>query len=65
MLYRGKVSKVTAAGVWVVVADIVPGFEFGPCQRVGSAPSVGASVLVADVSTSDVDPDLIVIGALS
>lgn len=64
MIYRAVVSKVTAAGVWVRVADLVPGFDFGPCQRVGSAPSVGASVLVVDVGEA-IDPDLIVVGTLT
>lgn len=63
MIYRGEVSKVTTRGVWVSVPDIVPGFDFGPCQSTATV-KVGDRVVVADVSESTVDPDLIVIGVL-
>ena len=63
MLHRAQVTKVDSDGVTVACPDICPGVTFGPCQRVGSAPSVGDWVLVADVG-EDVSPDLIVIGVL-
>lgn len=63
-MYRGIVTKVTGAGVYVLVADIVQ-TPLGPCDYLGSAPTAGDRVLVADVSASPVSPDLIVIGVLS
>jgi len=60
-MIRARVTKVTAAGVYVDTAEYG---QMGPCQRVGSAPSVGNSVLVADVGGPST-PDLIVIGVLT
>lgn len=62
-MYRGEVTKATAAGVWLEVPDIVPGAIFGPCQWIGTAPAVGASALVVDVGELQ-SPDLIVVGEL-
>lgn len=63
-MHRATVVAVSGAGVWVTCPAILPGVRFGPCQHVGSAPSVGDSVLVADLGDA-VSPDLVVIGVLS
>lgn len=63
-MYRGKVTAVTSAGVFVLVADIHPTVALGPCQRIGAAPAVNDRVLVADAGGA-ASPDLIVIGVLT
>lgn len=63
-MYRGKVTKVTAAGVYVLVADIHPTEAIGPCQNMLTV-AAGDAVLVADVGDSSVTPDLIVLGVIS
>ncbi len=63
-VYRGKVTKVTAAGVYVLVPDIHPTVPLGPCQHMLTV-SEGDAVLVADVGDSPVTPDLIVLGVIS
>lgn len=63
-MYRGKVTKVTAAGIFVLVPDIHPTVPLGPCQKMLTV-SAGDNVLVADVSDSPVSPDLIVLGIVS
>lgn len=60
-LYRGKVTKVTANGVFVTVAELGIGMEFGPCET-GCFVAVGDSVLVTQVS--GVKEDIVVIARL-
>lgn len=64
MVYRALVVGVSSAGVFVEVPGLAPGMTFGPCQRIGSAPSVDDIVAVADVGDG-IDPDLIVLGGLT
>lgn len=63
-MYRGKVTKVTGSGVYVLVPDIHPTVPLGPCQHMLTV-SEGDAVLVADVGDSPVTPDLIVLGVIS
>ncbi len=56
-MYRGKVTKVDAKGVYVQTADFG---VIGPCQVVGATPDVDDMVLAANVGT-DVAPDLVVL----
>lgn len=56
-MYRGKVTKVDAKGVYVQTADFG---TIGPCQVVGATPDVDDMVLAANVGT-DVAPDLVVL----
>ena len=56
-MYRGKVTKVDAKGVYVQTADYG---TIGPCQVVGATPDVDDMVLAANVGT-DVAPDLVVL----
>lgn len=61
-MYRARVVR-TSGGIWVECAAIVPGSTFGPCQHIGTAPSVGDWVLVVDVG-EPASPDLIIVGRL-
>lgn len=63
-MYRASVTRVNAAGVWLVCPLLLAGVEFGPCQYVGDAPAAGEAVLVADLGDA-VSPDLVVIGVMS
>ena len=60
-MYRGKVTKVDAKGVYVQTADFG---VIGPCQVVGATPDVDDMVLLSDVG-SDAMPDLVVVGRLT
>jgi hypothetical protein len=59
-MFRGKVTNVTSAGVFVQTADFG---TLGPLQWAGPRPVVGWSVLVADVGDASA-PDLIVVGQI-
>lgn len=59
-MYRGKVTKVDAKGVYVQTAEFG---VLGPCQAAGATPSVDDMVLAANVG-SGVEPDLVVLGVL-
>ena len=60
-MYRGKVTKVDAKGVYVQTADFG---VIGPCQAVVANYAVGDMVLLSDVG-SDAMPDLVVVGRLT
>lgn len=60
-MLRGKVTKVTSAGVFVQTADFG---TVGPCQAVVANYSVGDMVLMSNVG-SDAAPDLVVVGKLT
>ena len=36
-IYRGKVTRASAAGVWIMISSHWPGVEFGPCDIVATA----------------------------
>ncbi len=61
MIYRGKVTKANASKAWVRIPDLHPTDSF-ECAYQGGRPSVGASVLVANASDSEVSPDMTVVG---
>ncbi|MBK8640618.1 MAG: hypothetical protein IPN92_20985 [Chromatiaceae bacterium] len=60
-MYRGKVTKVDAKGVYVQTADFG---VIGPCQAVVANYAAGDMVLLSDVG-SDAMPDLVVVGRLT
>jgi hypothetical protein len=62
-MFRGKVTAVTDAGVYVLCADVAS-TPIGPCQAVVASYTVGGEVLVVNVGT-DVQPDLVVVGKVS
>lgn len=61
MMFRGKVTKVTSAGVYVQTADFG---TVGPCQAVNAPYTAGDMVLCVNVG-DDTSPDLVVIGTVS
>ena len=58
-MYRGQVTAVDSAGVYVLVPSLHPTAAFGPLDHVGARPAVGARVLVADCGDESA-PDLVV-----
>jgi hypothetical protein len=62
-MFRGKVTAVTDAGVYVLCADVAS-TPIGPCQAVVASYTVGDAVLVVNVGT-DVQPDLVVVGKVT
>lgn len=60
-MFRGKVTNVTSAGVYVQTADFG---TVGPCQAVVANYAVGDMVLLSNVGT-DIAPDLVVVGKLT
>ena len=60
-MFRGKVTNVTSAGVFVQTADFG---TVGPCQAVVANYAVGDMVLLSNVGT-DIAPDLVVVGKLT
>lgn len=58
-MYRGQVTAVDASGVYVLIPALHPTVAFGPLDRVGAKPAVGARVLVADCGDEST-PDLVV-----
>ncbi len=60
MMFRGKVTNVTSAGVYVQTAEFG---VLGPCQYTTPV-GVGEMVLVTDVG-DEAAPDLIVVGRIS
>jgi len=62
-MYRGQVSAVDGAGVYVLVPALHPTAPFGPLEHVGATPAVGARVLVVDCG-GESEPDLIVLGTV-
>ena len=60
-MFRGKVTKVTTAGIYVQTADFG---AVGPCQWTESAPAVGDMVVLGNVGT-EAAPDLVVLGRVS
>lgn len=62
VLYRGKVTNITADGVFVEVPSWAPGMEFGPCDVPDYVFVVGEQVLVGQVG--DVSEDLVVVAPL-
>ena len=58
-MYRGQVTAVDAHGVYVLVPALHPTAAFGPLDRVGAAPAVGARVIVVDCGEEST-PDLVV-----
>ena len=59
-MYRGQVSAVDGAGVYVLVPALHPTAPFGPLEHVGATPAVGARVLVVDCG-GESEPDLVVL----
>lgn len=62
-MFRGKVTAVTDAGVYVLCADVAS-TPIGPCQAVVAPYAVNDQVLVVNVGT-DVQPDLVVVGTVA
>jgi hypothetical protein len=60
-MFRGKVTNVTSAGVFVQTADFG---TVGPCQAVNASYTAGDMVLCVNVG-DDTSPDLVVIGTVS
>lgn len=58
-MYRGQVTAVDTSGVYVLIPALHPALAFGPLDRVGATPAVGARVLVADCGDEST-PDLVV-----
>ena len=65
-MYRGIVTRATAAGVWIRIQSRWPGVEFGPCDLVANAVRMpdavvgladfiekGDAVLVAETGPAD------------
>jgi len=65
MIYRGRVTGRDSNGVYVLVADLHPTLPFGPLDFIEPMPAKGDRVLVADAASSDVCPDLIVMGVIA
>lgn len=65
-VYRGQITRITTAGVFVIVPKLGAGVEYGPCSRlVGSGGTFyqqGTQVLVATIN--GVPDDLVVLGPL-
>ena len=61
MIYRGKVTAVGTAGVWVLVTELHPTQAFGPLLHAGVLPTVDDMVLVALVGSDETLPDMVVI----
>jgi hypothetical protein len=61
-MFRGKVTAVTDAGVYVLCADVAS-TPIGPCQAVTGPYAVGDMALVVNVGT-DAQPDLVVVGVI-
>lgn len=59
-MFRGKVTAVTSAGVYVQTAEFG---TLGPCQYVGAKPKADDMVVVADMG-ADAMPDLVVLSGL-
>lgn len=66
--YRGTITKVSGADVYVVVPKLGRGVEYGPCEKVVDVGGtntkyiVGARVIVSTVN--GIPDDLVVLGVL-
>lgn len=43
-LYRAKVTRAAATGVWITIASQWPGVEFGPCDIVATSVRLSSTV---------------------
>lgn len=68
-LFRGTVTRVTAAGVFVLVPSRWPGVELGPCERVAPVTAVSTTGTASShthpipvLASALVAGDLVVVG---
>lgn len=63
-VWRGVVTRVTPAGVWVTVPKLSLGTEFGPCPSIGGGASYSEGDKVALGTLEGRRDDLVVLGLL-
>jgi hypothetical protein len=62
VVWRGVVTRVTTAGVWVLVPRLSGGIEFGPCTAVGGPTAYATDDQVLVTGVEGRRDDLAVLG---
>lgn len=49
-MYRGKATRATPTGVWITIASVYPGVEFGPCDLVANQVRIDSSPVIVGLA---------------